>query len=71
MTHFLIHNKNIKNLDENLQENVISIINNFQSKIKKEPIINYYEENDQDLDKVLDIFVRVNSGGTQLSYSDF
>ena len=70
MTHFLIHNKNIKNLDENLQENVISIINNFQSKIKKEPIINYYEENDQDLDKVLDIFVRVNSGGTQLSYSD-
>ncbi|WP_288300431.1 DUF262 domain-containing protein [uncultured Brachyspira sp.] len=70
VTHFLIHNKNIKNLDENLQENVISIINNFQSKIKKEPIINYYEENDQDLDKVLDIFVRVNSGGTQLSYSD-
>ena len=32
--------------------------------------INYYLETDQDPDKVLDIFVRVNSGGTTLSYSD-
>jgi hypothetical protein len=32
--------------------------------------INYYEEPDQDVDKVLDIFIRVNSGGTVLSYSD-
>lgn len=32
--------------------------------------INYYLETSQDPDKVLDIFVRVNSGGTTLSYSD-
>ncbi|WP_448627690.1 DUF262 domain-containing protein [Geodermatophilus sp. URMC 64] len=32
--------------------------------------INYYLEGSQDADKVLDIFVRVNSGGTVLSYSD-
>lgn len=32
--------------------------------------INYYLETAQDADKVLDIFVRVNSGGTTLSYSD-
>ena len=32
--------------------------------------INYYLESSQDADKVLDIFVRVNSGGTTLSYSD-
>jgi hypothetical protein len=32
--------------------------------------INYYLEASQDPDKVLDIFVRVNSGGTTLSYSD-
>ncbi len=32
--------------------------------------INYYLERSQDPDKVLDIFVRVNSGGTTLSYSD-
>lgn len=38
--------------------------------IRKEPFINYYLEEEQDLDKVLNIFIRVNSGGTQLSYSD-
>ncbi|WP_200944563.1 DUF262 domain-containing protein [Geodermatophilus sp. Leaf369] len=32
--------------------------------------INYFLEGSQDADKVLDIFVRVNSGGTTLSYSD-
>lgn len=32
--------------------------------------INYYLETSQDPDVVLDIFVRVNSGGTTLSYSD-
>ncbi len=30
----------------------------------------FYEEGDQDVEKVLDIFIRVNSGGTTLSYSD-
>ncbi|WP_100448064.1 GmrSD restriction endonuclease domain-containing protein [Glycomyces xiaoerkulensis] len=32
--------------------------------------MNYFLVTDQDADKVLEIFVRVNSGGTQLSYSD-
>jgi Protein of unknown function DUF262 len=32
--------------------------------------IYFYEETDQDVEKVLDIFIRVNSGGTVLSYSD-
>jgi uncharacterized protein with ParB-like and HNH nuclease domain len=32
--------------------------------------INYYLERSQELDKVLNIFIRVNSGGTPLSYSD-
>ena len=38
--------------------------------IREAPVINAYVEESQDPDKVLDIFVRVNSGGTQLSYSD-
>src|SRR5690606_10206927 len=29
--------------------------------------LNFYEEEDQDVEKVLDIFIRVNSGGTTLS----
>lgn len=32
--------------------------------------IAYYEESDQSLEKVLNIFIRMNSGGTTLSYSD-
>jgi hypothetical protein len=32
--------------------------------------INYFLVTDQDADKVLEIFVRINSGGTTLSYSD-
>ena len=38
--------------------------------IMKSPIINYYMEEEQNLDKVLNIFIRINSGGTILSYSD-
>lgn len=38
--------------------------------VKDKPLINYFLEEDQDLDKVLNIFIRVNSGGTPLSYSD-
>ncbi len=36
----------------------------------RDTIINYYLEEGQDLEKVLNIFIRVNSGGTELSYSD-
>ena len=44
--------------------------------VHKTPVINYYLEKDEGLDpdegleKVLNIFVRINSGGTVLSYSD-
>jgi Protein of unknown function DUF262 len=34
------------------------------------PAISYYEEESQDIEKVLNIFIRTNSGGTVLSYSD-
>ncbi|NLA25414.1 MAG: DUF262 domain-containing protein, partial [Bacteroidales bacterium] len=40
------------------------------SYLKAEKIIYYYPEVEKDYDKVLDIFVRTNSGGTKLSYSD-
>jgi len=38
--------------------------------IHKNRLINFFLEKDKSLDKVLNIFIRVNSGGTQLSYSD-
>lgn len=34
------------------------------------PIINYYLEDDPDYDKALNIFIRINSGGEKLDYSD-
>jgi len=38
--------------------------------IHTKPSISYYLEKDTKLDKVLNIFIRINSGGTILSYSD-
>jgi len=38
--------------------------------INREPVVAYYEEKSQDLSTVLNIFIRMNSGGTVLSYSD-
>jgi len=38
--------------------------------IHQTKVINYYLENDESLNKVLNIFIRVDSGGTILSYSD-
>lgn len=38
--------------------------------VQDDMVINYFLEPSQNLDKVLNIFIRVNSGGTQLSYSD-
>ncbi|RYE33097.1 MAG: DUF262 domain-containing protein, partial [Sphingobacteriales bacterium] len=40
------------------------------SVVHEKGIISYYEERGEQLDKVLQIFIRVNSGGTPLSYSD-
>ena len=38
--------------------------------VRSQNLINYYEEETQDLERVLNIFIRLNSGGTVLSYSD-
>lgn len=40
------------------------------SKLNYEKLITFYEEKTQEYDKVLDIFIRTNSGGEKLSYSD-
>jgi uncharacterized protein with ParB-like and HNH nuclease domain len=39
-------------------------------RLVKEPLISYYKIEEPELDNILDIFVRVNSGGTILSKSD-
>lgn len=59
------------NLNDNTKNKYIhKILNDLQNVFTNNNIINYYEERDQDIDKVLTIFTRINSGGTILSYSD-
>ena len=52
------------------REEAFDILDRLYEVVHREPLINYYQEEDQDLDKVLSIFIRVNSGGTSLSHSD-
>lgn len=48
----------------------VEAIHALQTRVHTEPIISYYEEATQEIEKVLNIFIRTNSGGTVLSYSD-
>lgn len=56
--------------NNNLGEDEALVLEKLQRVICTERLISYFEEADKNLDKVLKIFIRVNSGGTQLSYSD-
>ena len=55
---------------ENLRGVVQRNIANLDMAINKREIIPYFSEKEEDQDKVLDIFIRTNEGGTQLSKSD-
>ena len=41
-----------------------------EKSVGTKPYINYYLEDEQDPDKAVNIFVRINSGGSELSFSD-
>lgn len=51
-------------------EYAINTLNSFFNIIHQKGTISYYLEKGEKLDKVLEIFIRINSGGTKLSYSD-
>lgn len=48
----------------------IDVLGELYHAIHAKESLHMYEETDQDVERVLDIFIRVNSGGTVLSYSD-
>jgi uncharacterized protein with ParB-like and HNH nuclease domain len=56
--------------DEKTAEFASETLFKLYSIINEEKIINFFLEKHGELDKVLNIFVRINSGGTPLSYSD-
>lgn len=64
-----LFDKNLMSLGEKAQF-ASRTLNTLFSVINKREIINHYVEKSDELDKVLNIFVRINSGGEPLSYSD-
>ncbi|MFH5805817.1 DUF262 domain-containing protein [Alienimonas sp. DA493] len=46
------------------------VLHHLHRVVHDQHLISYYEEKSQNLEKVLNIFIRMNSGGTVLSYSD-
>ena len=59
-----------KNLGEEAIDRAYSVLDRLHHVIHTEPTVAYYEETKQDIEHVLAIFIRRNSGGTTLSYSD-
>ena len=49
---------------------VYRVLHRLFNVIREKSLVSFYEETDQKLERVLQIFVRTNSGGTALSYSD-
>ena len=58
--------------DNGLKSNdyAFETLSNLYENIHTNRLINYYLQEEQEPDKVLDIFIRTNSGGTPLSFSD-
>lgn len=46
------------------------LLDRLSSVLNKDTELTYYVEDEQNLDKVLDIFIRTNDGGTKLTFSD-
>ena len=51
-------------------ETATDLLSSLWEALTRTQALHYYEETDQDVERVLDIFIRVNSAGTVLSYSD-
>jgi uncharacterized protein with ParB-like and HNH nuclease domain len=62
--------KQLAGLPEDQRDNAQKLIGRLHNRIHTTLVGNYYEEKSQDYDKVLQIFVRANSAGQPLEYSD-
>ena len=56
--------------EHHLTDGEAEILEKLKDAFCTQSLISCFEETEKNLDKVLKIFIRVNSGGTQLSYSD-
>jgi len=57
-------------INNNLNDKEREVLSTLAQRIHQDRLINYYLECNQDIDSVLDIFIRTNSGGVPLSFSN-
>ncbi|GAA7867858.1 DUF262 domain-containing protein [Helicobacter pylori] len=53
-----------------LEGNELNLLEKLKDAFHTKQLISFFEEKEKNLNKVLNIFIRVNSGGVKLSYSD-
>ncbi len=53
-----------------IKGNALDLLEKLKDAFHTKQLISFFEEKEKNLDKVLNIFIRVNSGGEKLSYSD-
>ncbi|ADU81784.1 DUF262 domain-containing protein [Helicobacter pylori] len=56
--------------EHELDDEETALLETLNKAFHDKQLISFFEETEKDLDKVLNIFIRVNSGGVELSYSD-
>ncbi|GAA9690843.1 DUF262 domain-containing protein [Helicobacter pylori] len=55
---------------QGIKGNALKLLEKLKDAIHNKQLISFFEEKEKNLNKVLNIFIRVNSGGVKLSYSD-
>lgn len=56
--------------DHGIEGNALNLLEKLNKAFHTDQLISFFEETEKNLNKVLNIFIRVNSGGVKLSYSD-
>ncbi|MEJ8611107.1 DUF262 domain-containing protein [Helicobacter pylori] len=56
--------------EHGLKGNELTLLEKLKDAFHTQQLISFFEEEEKNLNKVLNIFIRVNSGGEKLSYSD-
>nr|WP_309129980.1 DUF262 domain-containing protein [Helicobacter pylori] len=56
--------------EHDLKDNALNLLEKLKDAFHNKQLISFFEEKEKNLNKVLNIFIRVNSGGVKLSYSD-
>ncbi len=56
--------------DHEIEDKALNLLEKLNKAFRTDQLISFFEEKEKNLDKVLNIFIRVNSGGVKLSYSD-